>query len=896
MKKTNRLSGRAVFASLLLCLLALPSLCLAAESSVPNRLNLDDGWLLQSSAKVSERGDILSKPTYRPVGWYPVRVPTTVVAAMVKAKIYPDPTFGTNLRQFPGMDYPAGTLFSKRAMQPNSPFAVPWWYRDTFTLPASDRGKTIWLTFEGINYRADIWLNGQKIADSQTVAGAWRNFEFDVTRYVHPGTRNVLAVAVSAPAETDLAVTFVDWNPMPPDKDMGLFHQVSLSTSGPVALRSPAVSSKVDSPGDDSADLTVTAQAKNATTHTVTGTLRGSVGEVEVAQTVTLDPLQSKDIVFSPADYPQLHFDHPQFWWPTQMGSPHLYPLHMQFDIDGRVSDQVSSHFGIRQITSEVTSDTRRLFRINGKPLLIRGGGWSNDFLLRFDPARLSKELDYVADMRLNTIRLEGRPMPDEFFNETDRRGILVMAGWSCCDFWEQWPKWTAETHAIAAESMRTQMYRLRGHPSLLMWLNGSDNAPPSDQQEVYLKIEKDLLWPNPILSSATAKLGADDAKNGVRMTGPYDYVAPGYWLLDAKANLPDHDCALGSCGGAHGFNTETSPGPAIPPVESLKTMLGSDHLWPIDATWDFHAGGGEFKNVQVYTAALNKRYGTARDVRDYAEKAQLMDYEGERAMFEAYSRNKYEATGVIQWMLNNAWPSMIWHLYDYYLRPGGGYFGTKTALEPLHPLYSYDDRSIWVVSSQYHDARDLKLTAAVYNLDMAEKFSRTMTLNATADSTNRLFAIPDIAGLSTTYFLKLKVQDAAGKTVGSNFYWLSTKPETLDWKKSTWYLTPTATFADYTALAQLPKVRLVTTMRTERVAARNLTHIFVRNPGKSLAFFVRLKLRDSRDGAEILPVLWEDNYISLLPGESREITATYETIQPGSQGARLDVQGWNVN
>jgi exo-1,4-beta-D-glucosaminidase len=321
--------------------------------------------------------------------------------------------------------------------------------------------------------------------------------------------------------------------------------------------------------------------------------------------------------------------------------------------------------------------------------------------------------------------------------------------------------------------------------------------------------------------------------------------------------------------------------------------MLGKDHLWPIDDTWNFHAGGGEFKDIHVFTDALNARYGKADSVEDYALKSQLQSYEGVRAMFEAYSRNKYSSTGVIQWMLNNAWPSMIWHLYDFYLRPGGGYFGAKIAMEPLHPVYGYDDRSIWVVSSQYEDAKGLELTVKVLNLDMSEKFSQLATLDATADSTNKILALPEIQGLSPTYFLVLRLEDASGKLLGSNFYWLSSKPETLDWEKSNWYTTPTVSYADYTALSQLPKIKLKVTSRTERNGDDAITHVTVENPSKSLAFFVRLKA--NKAGQEILPVIWQDNYFSLLPGEKREVSATYRASDLGAAKPAVEVSGWNV-
>jgi exo-1,4-beta-D-glucosaminidase len=272
------------------------------------------------------------------------------------------------------------------------------------------------------------------------------------------------------------------------------------------------------------------------------------------------------------------------------------------------------------------------------------------------------------------------------------------------------------------------------------------------------------------------------------------------------------------------------------------------------------------------------------------------MTYEGVRAMYEAYNRNKYVSTGVIQWMLNNAWPSTIWHLYDYYLRPGGGYFGSKRANEALHPLYGYDDHAIWVVSSQYGDADGLRLTTKVLNLDMTEKFSQETKLDVPADSTHRVLALPDIQGLSPTYFLALRLEDSAGKVVGSNFYWLSTKPETLDWDKSNWYTTPTLSYADFTALSQLPKVKLKVTSRTERKGADAVTHVVIENPSKSLAFFVRLKIDKGPHGEEILPVLWEDNYVSLLPGEKREISATYRSSVLGAAQASVEISGWNLS
>ncbi len=877
---------------------------LLAQSAPGDKLVLRDQWALQSSAKVEARGEIISTVGFVPKGWHDASVPTTVVAALVKDKTLPDPFFAMNLRQFPGVTYSIGENFSNIPMQADSPYAVAWWYRKQFAAPATYAGKTVWLNFKGINYRANVWLNGKQIANSDDVAGAWRTYEFNVTKALKPGAENVLAVQVFAPTENDLAITFVDWNPAPPDKNMGLWGEVYLTTSGPVALRYPTVVSKLNLPASDSAQLTVTAQLKNSTDQRVRGKLKAEIVNVikskreyrSFEQEVELAPDEARDVIYTPDKIEALTVSHPQLWWPAQMGEPHLYWLNIEFEVDGVISDRAHTEFGIREITSEVNAAGGRAFHINGKNILIRGGGWTPDMMLREDSQRLQDEFRYVRDMGLNTVRLEGKLETQEFYELADREGILVMAGWCCCDFWERWNRWKPQDFEIAQQSLRDQIYRLRSHPSLVAWLNGSDNPPPPDVEQMYLDIEKQLLWPNPVISSATGQATTVTGDSGVKMSGPYEYIAPSYWEQDTPQGRPNRKlCNPGGCGGAYGFNTETSMGPAVPPLESIRAMVGKDHLWPIDDVWNFHAGGGEFKTIQVFSDALANRYRKSNSVEDFASKSQLQTYEGVRAMYEAYSRNKYQSTGVIQWMLNNAWPSMIWHLYDYYLRPGGGYFGAKRATEALHPVYGYDDHSIWVVSSQYKDVKGLKLTTKIYNLDMTEKFSREDSVEAPADSTARVFALPEVPGLTSTYFVALRLADSTGRLVGSNFYWLSTKPETLDWTKSNWWMTPTDSYADYTALAQLPKVKLKVTDHTERKGEESITHVSIENPSKSLAFFVRLKVERGAGGEEILPVIWEDNYISLLPGERRELTAAYRASELGTSQPVVEVSGWNL-
>lgn len=882
----------------LLVLLSLPRISLAqaqttsATSSEPV-LTLRDGWNLQSSCKVDKAGELISTPQFSPGGWYTVSVPTTVVAALVKQKIYPDPEFGMNLRKLPGMDYPIGANFSNIPMQQDSPFMVPWWYRKEFSIPESFRGKTIWLDFGGINYRAKIFLNGKQIAGKDDVAGAWRTYEFNITDVARVGGSNVLAVEVYSPTEKDLAITFVDWNPAPPDKNMGLWREVNVRASGPVALRYPMVVSKVDA--DGKARLTVTALLKNGSNQAVKSSLKGTIENISFSQDVELGPNEQKDATFDPTQFSQLNVDSPRLWWPKQVGKPELYKLAMEVQTGGKISDTSETQFGIREITSELNENGKRVFSINGKKFLIRGGGWSPDMMLRENSQRLRDEFDYVQDMGLNTIRLEGKLETKEFFDLADRRGVLVMAGWCCCDFWERWQNWSPEDYKIAEQSLRDQIYRLRSHPSLLVWLNGSDNPPPADVEQIYLKVEQELQWPNPVISSATGKPTTVTGDSGVKMSGPYEYVAPGYWMEDSLGANHPQTCNLGGCGGGYGFNTETSPGPAVPPIESIKTMLPQKDWWPIDNAWNFHAGGGEFKDLHVFTDALNARYGTATSLEDYTMKSQAQAYEGIRAMYEAYSRNKYTSGGVIQWMLNNAWTSMIWHLYDWYLRPGGGYFGAKTAMQPLDPVYGYDDNGVYVVNSRFAENNGLRVSTKVLNLDMTEKFSNESTVDVPSDGVVKVLALPQISGLSPTYFVALRIADANGNLLGSNFYWLSTKQETIDWAHSQWYMTPTLSYADFTELSQLPKVKLNVSDHSERQGENEVTRVTLQNPSKNLAFFVRLKVDKGKGGDEILPVLWQDNYVSLLPGEKREISATYRASALGTTKPAVEVSGFNL-
>ena len=879
---------RTTLFSLLLSLLWFLSANAVAQSPAPmNRIDLHNGWTVQTSRKVQATGDVISTLKFQSKGWYRTPVPMTVVAVQVAAGEFADPYFGINLRKIPGIDaYEVGQGFAYKPIPDDSPYAASWWYRKEFPTPANHRHVT--LHFDGINNRANVWINGKKIADTKDVAGAYRTYEFDITPNLAKRGNNVVAVEVFAQTLNDLGINWADWNPTPPDKNMGLWQDVYLTRSGPVEIRYPAVVTHLGNEDGTIVELTILAELHNASDKPVEGRFQAEIEGLglRIEQSESLAAGETKSVKLVSQDFKQLAVKNAKLWWPAQMGSPHLYDLYTSFSIANAISDSQHTQVGIREITSEMTDNGARLFRVNGKRILIRGGGWAPDMMLRRNSERLQSEFHYVQHLNLNTIQLEGKIESDEFFNLADQQGILIMTGWCCCDLWEEWDKWKGDQLAVGMESVRSQSLRLRTHPSLLVWLNGSDKPPPPEVEQAYLQVLQETAWPNPIISSASQTPAILTGPSGMKMTGPYDYVPPSYWLVDTKH------------GGAYGFNTETSSGPAIPTPNSLKKFIPADHLWPMDEVWNFHAGTAKFKNLEIYNAALNAEYGAPVDLDDYNKKSQAMAYDSERAMFEAYSRNKYTSTGVIQWMLNNAWPSLTWHLYDYYLEPAGGYFGTKKANEPIHILYSYDDHTIAVVNSTYKPIRGMKAAVRVVDFNLKELFSQEKNVDVDADDVQKLLQIPEIPFdvTPTVYFVQLTLKDVAGTIVSSNFYWLSTKKPKLDWETTTpLSTTPITSYEDMTELSKLSKAHLTATARLRPGKDGDSVQVSVKNTSAALAFQVRLAVEAGNPGEEILPVLWEDNYISLLPGEERTVEAQFSREHSIGSHPTLRITGWNI-
>lgn len=849
------------------------------------RIELSSGWKIQSSSKIEENGTVISQAGFTDSEWYNTSVPRTVFAALVDNGLFKDPYYGMNLREVPGVEYRIGGQYANMEMPENSPYSEPWWYRVEFGSLDVAPDQHISLHFRGINYRANIWMNGKLIADDHTVCGTFRIYEFDITEYLVRDGKNALAVEVTAPKALELGIAWVDWNPTPPDKNMGLWQEVYLTTSGPVQLRLPNVESEIDKVSYREARLSLSCEVKNALPVETKGVLKaritGSENVISISRPVNIPSRSSLTITFNPEEESGLIIEDPALWWPYRMGEPYLHKLRFSFELaDGSISDEETIEFGIRKITSEIGENENLILSVNGKKVLIQGGGWAPDMLLRVDEKRREAEFRYVKEMGLNTIRLEGKLEDESFISRADKEGIMLIAGWCCCDAWERWDKWGEENRVVSGESLRDQLTRLRWHPSVIMWMNGSDNPPPADIERMYLKIEDEAKWSTPVVSSATAKVSEVSGKTGVKMTGPYDYVPPVYWY-EATA-----------VGGARSFNTETGPGPAVPPLEELRTFIPEDRIWPINEYWKFHAGSGIFKDIDRFTNAMNHRYGEAESAEEFTWKSQIMAYEGERAMFEAYVGKRYVSTGVIQWMLNNAWPGIIWHLYSYNLLPAGGYFGTKKATEGIHAQYSYSDRKVLVTNQTMMSHKGLKLTSRVFDLDLKEKFSDEKFVNMEADQVLEALEIPENSNLTSVYFLKLELSTKEGGVLSDNFYWLSSARDTLNYGQTEFYYTPQEGYADFNKLSALPEARLESSMSVKKSDEEDSAEIWVKNTGHTLAFMVRLRVLENAGGREITPVFWEENYFSLLPGESKKVSVQFK--RPEGSEPVLSVDAFN--
>jgi len=872
---------------------------------------LRSGWKIQSSAVAGGDGAAISDPGYPADGWLPISQPETLMAGLLENGRYPDVLYSNNL-----------------ASVPTDQFAVNWWYREALTLHPRP-GQHTSLIMNGVLSRANLWVNGTKVADQSELQGAYSRFEYDISPYVRNG-RNAIALDVyrndSSNRTGYLTLNMVDWNPASPDNWTGLQFAPELAQDGAVSVRNAHVV-QANAADLSTSGLTVKADLRNNTataqaaevTATITGDRRITARKrvtVPAGATVTVTLLRTV-------------LRHPAVWWPYQMGDQPLYHLAVSAGASGYSED-----FGIRTVTSRLTPVVAgqtlgaagyRQYAINGVPFVVRGGGWSQDLFLRYSPGNIHDQLAYIKNMGLNAIRFEGNFPPDDMFQQMDRAGILSLPGWQCCNKWEQSStRWSDEIKASAANQAANVARWLRDHPSVLTFYQGSDNEPDPAKEAIYLDAFTAAGWPTPQIASAEYKASAQLGEAGNK-EGPYNYAPPSYWWESGPV-MSNPDDAFTNAGGAFGFDTETSPGNTVPTPDSLDRFLTAadqNQLWDPSSTGGPGTGPDIFHTspfndytaigrMGQYNTALWNRYGHWSDMASYQAAAQAGGYEVTRAEFEAYIGHAKDpanpSTGLIYWQMNKAWPSLQWELYGYDLDQSGVYFGAKKANEAVHVMYSYDNGSIKVANLTNATRRGLRARAEFIDLDGSVRGVSEADVGSLAGQDVRTVLTPTVpAGISTTYFLRLSLSQGHD-TVSRNVYWLSTKPDKIDWTNTIDEGDGAAFepdgYADLTGLRSLGAASVRVRTTTRRAGDDDVTTVTVTNVSSrpTPAFLTRADVRRGTAGGtplggdnQVLPILWSDNDITLWPGESQTITATYRHDE--LRGARpvVTVSGWNV-
>lgn len=862
---------------------------------------LSENWKMQPMNKLTGMNEsLISENGFDTKSWYDAIVPGTVMGALSTYKVIEDPTFGINMKN----------------VDPTM-FIQPWWFRTTFKLSAEDLKKDVSLRFNGICYRADLWVNGKKVVGMDVFAGTYRMHTFNVNPYIKEG-ENTVALKMMRYADGEYSLNFCDWNPLPADRSMGIFREVFLEVNDGIKIRSPFVYSKVDTLSKSNADLYIQAEIVNSTDRPVDGIVRVNYEFGQVEKKVTVEAHDTLSCKFTPGDFSQLSVKNVNLWWPNGMGKANLYKLKTEFISNNKVLDQVEKKYGIREIRSYLNDHKDRTFEINGKFVMPKGGGWADDIFLRDTRKSVESQMRYIRHMGLNSIRCEGFWGKDEtLYDLCDEYGILVMIGWNCIWEWEEYlykschekyggpvsPDGTVRTEDIAMLSAmwKDQLLWLRNHPSIYVWMFGSDKLPHPDLEKKYMEIF-DKYDPSRPFSTSAGGAGTEtnnvvaevplvsdiSGPTGMKMMGPYAWTPPHYWFTDTKL------------GGAWGFNTETCPGATIAPLASLRKMMPEKALWPIDKTyWEYHTGRNEFTSLDRDINAIDQRYGKSANIEEFAFKAQVNNYEIMRPQFEAFIANKPKSTGLVQWQLNSAWPKLIWQLYDTYLQPNGSFYGVKKACTPLHAIYRYGFDDIYLGNEDLQTAKNLTVKIRVLDIHSKEIFADQWTGEIPSNISKFIYKLPEIKNLTPVYFLDLRVFNAENKEVDNSIYWLSTKKDVLDYegyKKLSWpFYTPTSQYADYTALDQLPEVKLGYNYQYTKDHQFGKIILTVKNTSESVAFFNFFDVLDPQTKLPILPIYWDDNYVTLLPGEERTYNGSFFLSDFNGEKPVIEVRGWNV-
>jgi len=839
-----------------------------------NIINIKKNWFIQSSLKCINKGNIISSLNYQQKDWFKTDIPATILAVLTKNGYYKSAFKAKNLSKIPG-----------------NQFKHPWWFRKAFILKKNKNLKNIILILKGINYKADIWLNGNMISSSNKTFGVYRVFKYNISDYIDYG-KNVLAIKVYPPEKGELSIGFADWNPEPPDKNMGIWRTVKIKQTGDVSIDNVFIKSKINVETSDKAYLTIISNIKNRCKKSITVKIKFSFKDRTIFKKAYLAPKENKKIISSYKTNSKLIIKNPKLWWPNNLGEQNLHELNVKVFIKNKLSDSLKQKFGIREISDYFNINGQKGFKINGKKILIKGAGWVDDIFLRENIKRLETQIKYAKHINLNTLRLEGFwGASNKLYELADKYGIMIMAGFSCQWEWENLIGKEVDKYggvkskkdiALVNNYFKDQLISFRNHPSIITWLFASDKSPRPSLEKKLLSTLKKYDTTRPFLSSASGHKSTITGPTGFKMNGPYDFTPPVYWYEDKKY------------GGASGFSSEIGVGAQIPEIETIKKIIPDSCLWPINSFWNYHCARNKFDNLYRFTNAINKRYGESNNLKEFLKKAQLTNYELIRPMFESYSVNRYEATGLIQWMFNSAWPSMYWQLYDWYLLPNASFYSVKHACKPVHILYRYLYDDIWVINENFYPIYNLEARIKLFDSFSKFVYQKTINFDIEKNKTKCILKNLSIPKTKNVYFLDLKLFKKQ-KQIDNNFYWLSTTKDKLNYNKTNWYITPVKNYADFKGLNSLPEANIIAKYSLITKGSKNKLNITLKNLSNKIAFFVTLKIIDCFKNKVIIPVYWEDNYISLLPNELRKIKAVFPKNQ-SKNDISLIIEGLNTN
>ena len=865
-----------------------PVSAVRAQAQLPPPLTLGSSWQLQDVARATDAPEQISAVDYKPSHWFKATVPGTVLTSLVADGVYPEPLYGENNRP---------------DKIPESLCRTSYWYRTTVKIPNSFKNRHVWLNFDGINYRAEVWVNGHRAGD---IAGAFARGIFDVTAYVTVGASNAIAVKIlpqphpGNPVEQTIArgvgpnggisaldgPTFLctigwDWIPGIRDRDMGIWQNVTLTATGSVTVNDPNVVTDLPLPRTDSADLTVEATLRNLTSQPQTGTLTGTFGDARYlginlgtkesaqesfAQIITLAPNETRVVTLTPATTPALHLNNPILWWPNGYGQPNLYHMKLEFVMsDKTVSDTRELNFGVRKITYAVPGSENLTLSVNGVPVLCKGGDWGMDEAMKRIPrARLDAQVRMHRDANFTMIRnWVGQSTSEDFYDACDKYGILL---WD--EMFQPNPSDgpNADDLPLYLANVREKLLRFRSHPSIAVWCARNEGFPPPNIDAGIQALMAELEH-----SGRLYQRSSTDGR-GVRSSGPYFWRAPReYYNVDAP------------------FKTEIGT-VSIPTLESIQSMMPAKDWNVINDDWAEHDLASGAQGGDRFPLQMTDRYGPIANLADFARKGQMASYEAFRALFEGRNSKLFQpTTGVITWMSNPSQPSFVWQIYSWDLEPCAALYASKLACEPIHiQMNESTDRNghVEVINNTPTALTGLTVKATVLNLDGKVAFTQTIPArSAAASAATDLGVIAFPATVSQVHFVKLTLNDVAGKQISQNFYWRAT-PDAPD---------------DLRALNQLPQVTLDATAEVPEQygAAGFRVKVTLYNPTSTVALMTHLQLRHTKSNTRILPVSYSDNYFSLLPGETRTvfIEAAFADLQSSLRGDRLfiSVDGWNV-